>query len=253
MRPDSRPRRHWILLALVLSSWLMARPASAQAPPEATAKVPGDSATEPAPRPGSWRQMHETYLERAKEGEIDLLFLGDSITYGWNNNGKAAWERFYGEREAANFGIGGDRTQHVLWRLENGEIDGLSPEAVVLMIGTNNLGSNTPEEIADGVTAIVEKLRSALPEAKILLLAIFPRDEDPSPRRERLEAVNRQIAGLAESDDMVTYLDIGAHFLNDDGTISKEIMPDFLHLSPRGYRIWADAMEPTLWSLLEGD
>ena len=251
MRPDRRIRRLPILGALALTLLLFAQPATAQA--QARAKAQGESATEPAPRSGSWEQLHAKYLERAKEGEIDLLFLGDSITYGWNVNGKATWDRFYGERKAANFGIGGDRTQHVLWRLENGEIDGIDPEVVVLMIGTNNLGDNTSEEIADGVRAIVKTLRTDLPEAKVLLLAVFPRDKAPSPRRERLETVNREIQGFAESDDKVTYLDIGRHFLNDDGTISKEIMPDFLHLSPKGYRIWADAMEPTLWSLLESD
>jgi lysophospholipase L1-like esterase len=194
--------------------------------------------------------MHESFLERAKQGDIDLLFVGDSITQGWKGSGKEVWERFYGPRKSANFGIGGDRTQHVLWRLENGEIDGISPKVVVLMIGTNNVGDNSPEQIADGIKAIVGKLRTKLPESKILLLAVFPRDETRSARRERLIAVNERISKLAE-DKMVTFLDIGQHFLDEDGTLSKDIMPDYLHLSSKGYRIWADAMEPTLWSLLE--
>jgi lysophospholipase L1-like esterase len=209
-----------------------------------------ESATEPAQRTGNWIRQHESFLERAKQGNIDLLFLGDSITQGWNGGGKAVWERFYGSRNAANFGIGGDRTQHVLWRLDHGEVDGIHPKVAVLMIGTNNLGSNAPDEIANGVIAIVKRLREKLPETKLLLLAIFPRDENPSARRERLKAVNEKIASLDDG-SMVRYLDIGQSFLNTDSTISKEIMPDFLHLSSKGYRIWADAMEPTLWSMLE--
>jgi lysophospholipase L1-like esterase len=209
-----------------------------------------DTPTTPAPREGAWMEMHNAFLKRAQMGEIDLLFLGDSITQGWNPGGKAVWERFYGPRKAANFGIGGDRTQHVLWRLDHGEVDGIHPKVVVLMIGTNNLDSDAPNEIADGVTAIVKSLRSKLPETRVLLLGIFPRDENPSARRERLKSVNMRIAKLDDG-KMVKYLDIGKHFLNDDGTLSKEVMPDFLHLSSRGYRIWADAIEPTLWEMME--
>jgi lysophospholipase L1-like esterase len=211
----------------------------------------GDSTTEPAPRQGAWLQMHEAFLDRAKNGPIDLLFLGDSITEGWRHGGKAVWERFYAPRNAANFGIGGDRTQHVLWRLEHGEADGIHPKVIVLMIGTNNVGTNTTDEIADGVTAIVKKLREKLPETKILLLAIFPRDENPSARRERLQVVNQKISKLDDG-KIVKYLDIGPKLLEPDGTISTRIMPDFLHLNSHGYRIWADAIEPTLWSMLEG-
>ena len=123
--------------------------------------------------------MHEQFLDQARKGNIDLLFLGDSITQGWHNN--EVWKRFYGPRHAANFGIGGDRTQHVLWRIENGEIDGIHPRVAVLMIGTNNAGSNSADEIAAGVTAIVQELRKRLPETKVLLLGVFP--AAPSPIR----------------------------------------------------------------------
>jgi lysophospholipase L1-like esterase len=244
MRPHSHTRRLWPLglgLGFVLGL-TAAQGAYAQ----------DESTTDPVPRPGNWMKQHESFVERAKEGNIDLLFLGDSITQGWGGGGKGVWERFYGPRNTANFGIGGDRTQHVLWLLENGEVDGIKPKVAVLMIGTNNLGSDAPDEIAKGVVAIVKKLREKLPETKILLLAIFPRDENPSARRERLKSVNEQIARLDDG-SMVRYLDIGPSFLNPDGTISKEVMPDFLHLSSKGYRIWADAMEPTLWSMLEGN
>lgn len=193
-------------------------------------------------------KMHESFLDRAKKGDVNLLFLGDSITQGWNNND--VWKRFYGPRRAANFGIGGDRTEHVLWRLRHGELDGISPRVVVLMIGTNNAGANTADEIAQGVTAIVKELRKRLPEAKVLLLGVFPRGPKPDATRALLEDVNRRIAKLDDGSH-VTYLDIGKAFLNPDATLSREIMPDYLHLSARGYRIWADAMEPTLWRLLD--
>jgi lysophospholipase L1-like esterase len=209
-----------------------------------------NDAVVPTPREGTWMKRHESFNDRVKQGNADLIFIGDSITQGWEGNGKAVWEEFYGKRNAVNLGIGGDRTQHVLWRIENGEVDGIKPGVAVLMIGTNNSGSNTADEIADGVKAIVRRLREKLPDTKVLLLAVFPRNEKPTPVRDKLNEVNDKIASLSDSKS-VTYLDIGKNFLNDDGTISKEIMPDFLHLSPKGYRIWADAMEPTLWKMLD--
>jgi beta-glucosidase len=193
-------------------------------------------------------KMHEKFLDQAKKGNIELLFLGDSITQGWNDN--TVWKRFYGPRHAANFGIGGDQTQHVLWRIEHDEIKGIRPRVVVLMIGTNNSGSDSAAEIAQGITAIVKELRNRLPETKVLLLGVFPRGAKTDEKRSKLEEVNRQIARLDDGSH-VTYLDIGKAFLSPDGTLSREIMPDYLHLSARGYRIWAEAMEPTLWRLLD--
>ena len=218
------------------------------------ATAPGLSSTEPVPREGSWMKLHESFLERAKK-PIDLLFLGDSITQGWGGKDKdgkgpaEVWERYYAPRNAANFGIGGDRTQHVLWRLDNGEVDGISPKVAVLMIGTNNAGTNSAEEIAEGVTAIVKKLQDKLPSTKILLLGVFPRSQNPDKVRAKLDEVNATIKKLDDG-KTVHYLDIGPAFLEEDKSISKEIMPDFLHLSRKGYRIWADAIEPTLSKLL---
>jgi lysophospholipase L1-like esterase len=250
MRRDLSNRRRWLsrlaLGALALVATAPAALAQAQAPP----KAPPEKTTEPVPRQGNWMNAHQRYLDRAKQGDIDLLFLGDSITAGWAGGGKEVWERFYSARNAANFGIGGDRTQHVLWRIENGEVDGIKPKVAVLMIGTNNSRDNTADEIADGVKLIVKRLGEKLPDTKVLLLGVFPRGEQPNPTREKLAEVNEKIASLADG-KRVTYLDIGKQFLNDDGTISKEIMPDFLHLSPKGYRIWADAIEPTLWKMLD--
>jgi lysophospholipase L1-like esterase len=208
----------------------------------------GPETVVPVPRGGAPKELHEGFLKRAKQGHVDLLFLGDSITQMWNDN--EVWKRFYGPRNAANFGIGGDRTQHVLWRIQNGELDGIEPKVVVLTIGTNNASSGTADEIAQGITAIVEELRHRLPRARILLLGVFPRGQKPDATRERLQAVNARIARLDDGSH-VKFLDIGKAFLNEDGTIARATMPDYLHLSPRGYRIWADAMEPTLWSMLD--
>jgi beta-glucosidase len=220
--------------------------------PAQTAYEGGD-ATEPAARDADWwTQLHEKFLDRARQGEVDLLFLGDSITQGWNDND--VWKRYYGPRRPANFGIGGDRTQHVLWRLDHGEAEGFTPKAVVLMIGTNNIGSDSPKQIAEGNRAILDRIHKAWPEAKVLLLGVFPRGADRQtaaevadldPRPAEINAILKTF----DDRDYVTYLDISRAFLDDSGKLPKSIMPDFLHLSPEGYRRWAEAMEPALWEL----
>jgi lysophospholipase L1-like esterase len=198
---------------------------------------------------------HERFVKTAQEGKAQLVFLGDSITAGWGGK-KDIWEKAFGKYQPANFGIGGDRTQHVLWRIQNGELDGIKPKACVVMIGTNNSGSDPAEGIAKGVTAIVETIRAKQPQAKILLLAVFPRGEKPStpekanPGRDKLKQVNEIIAKLDDGKN-VHFLDIGAKFLQPDGSISKDIMPDFLHLSAAGYQIWADAISPKLAELMK--
>lgn len=216
----------------------------------ALAAAQDHDAVKPVPRDGNWLKRHESFNERIKQGPVDLIFLGDSITQGWERAGKEVWDKFYAPRHAVNLGIGGDRTQHVLWRLDHGNIDGISPKLAVLMIGTNNSGSNTPAQIADGVAAIVKKLREKLPQTKVLVLGIFPRGADAQdPRRQTNTQANALIAKLADG-QMVEYLDIGQAFLNDDGTLSREIMPDLLHLSPKGYQIWAEAIEPHVQRLM---
>ena len=194
---------------------------------------------------------HEKFVGIAKEGKAQLVFLGDSITAGWGGK-KDIWEKAFGAYTPANFGIGGDRTQHVLWRIQNGELDGIKPKACVLMIGTNNSGSDSAEGIAKGVTAIVETIRTKQPQAKILLLAVFPRGEkaSPNPGRDKLKQVNAIIAKLDDGIN-VFFLDIGDKFLQPDGSLTKEIMPDFLHLSAAGYQIWADAISPKLAELMK--
>uniref|UniRef100_A0A7C4LL53 GDSL family lipase n=1 Tax=Schlesneria paludicola TaxID=360056 RepID=A0A7C4LL53_9PLAN len=207
-------------------------------------------AIKPVPREGNWMKRHESFNARVKQGKVDLLFIGDSITQGWEGAGKDVWARQFAPRNAVNLGIGGDRTQHVLWRLEHGNVDGIAPKLAVLMIGTNNSGSNTPEQIADGVAAIVKKLREKLPGTKVLVLGIFPRGaDDNDPRRQTNRKANELIAKLADG-QMVEYLDIGPAFLSDDGSLSTEIMPDLLHLSPKGYQIWAESIEPHVQRLM---
>ncbi|WP_395730126.1 platelet-activating factor acetylhydrolase IB subunit [Prosthecobacter sp.] len=195
---------------------------------------------------------HQRFVSIAKQGKAQLVFLGDSITAGWAGNGKEVWAKAFTQYTPANFGIGGDRTQHVLWRIQNGELEIIKPKAVVLMIGTNNSGSDSAEGIAKGVTVIVETIRAKQPQAKILLLAVFPRGEkaSPNPGRDKLKQVNAIIAKLDDGKN-VFFLDIGGKFMQPDGSLTKEIMPDFLHLSPAGYQIWADAIGPKLAELMK--
>lgn len=222
-----------------------------------------NSAVRPEPRDAKWVARHQGFVEIAKQGGVDVLFLGDSITDAWRNppprGGKATWDREFAPLRAANFGISGDRTQHVLWRLDNGEAQGISPKAVVLMIGTNNTGfepdkvtpRNKPAEVAAGVVAVVNNLRAKFPQAKILLLAIFPRGEKPDhPQRVQIDEINRTIAKLHDG-KTVHFLDIGQKFLTADGTLPKEIMPDFLHPQEKGYEIWAAAIKEPLARLLK--
>jgi lysophospholipase L1-like esterase len=199
---------------------------------------------------------HQRFVATAKEGKAQLVFLGDSITAGWAGAGKDVWAKSFSQWTPANFGIGGDRTQHVLWRIENGELETIKPKAAVLMIGTNNTGGDTAEGIAKGVTKIVETIRKKQPDTKILLLAVFPRGEKPTTPekanagRDKIKQVNAIIAKLDDKKN-VFFLDIGDKFMQPDGTIAKDIMPDFLHLSPAGYQIWADAITPKLTELMK--
>jgi len=243
------------VLATVCALSLSGRAQTATNP--AAAKTnPGSglmNCTTPAPRGG---KPHERFLElnkRIKESgdKAKLLFVGDSITQGWEGNGKKVWAKYYGHRNALNIGISGDRTEHVLWRLENGNIDGLKPKVAVLLIGVNNIPdeSNSPGDVLAGVTAVVQKLRSSLPETKILVLGIFPFREDFDPRRGRALQVNQALYHLADGKH-VFFLDFGHQLIQPDGKISKSIMPDFLHPNEAGYKIWAKAIEPKLAELL---
>lgn len=209
-----------------------------------------NTATHPVPKDSErWMARHESMNRRAQEGNVDLVFIGDSIVENWEDDGKAVWDRYYGHRNAMNLGIGGDRTEHVIWRLDHGNIDGIHPKLAVVMIGQNNGGHNTAEEIAEGVTAIVNQLREKLPDTKILLLGIFMRNETPNEERVALATANRIVSGLDDGEHVV-YRDITGIYLRPDGTIPAALMPDFEHPNEAGFRAWAEAIEPDVARLM---
>ncbi|MDP1661416.1 MAG: DUF1080 domain-containing protein, partial [Phycisphaerales bacterium] len=244
---------------------------------ELTPKVPGalyspTAAARPVPRDSRWEQRHAgivAQLEPAAEarpGEVPpppnagrLVFLGDSITDAWPSEGRAEWDARFAPRGAVGAGIGGDRTEHVIWRLDNGLLDAMRAartRLVVLMIGTNNShgGDHSAAEIAEGIAAITDRLTVQLADTKVLLLGVFPRGAKPDFQRRKVADVNALIAKLDGSmGGRVKYLDIGKAFLDKDGwlgTIAPNIMPDSLHLSAKGYTVWADAVEPTIAEML---
>ncbi len=252
-----------VLFSSFLAGSMMVGHAHADAPatpPAAPVKAGPQPADQPAPKmrngeiePG-FKSQHESFLRRGKEGKIGVLFLGDSITAGWTK-APDVWKKAYGSYDPANFGISGDRTQHVLWRIANGELDGIHPKVVVLMIGTNNSGEYTVAQITAADEKIISEIHEKLPDTKVLVLGIFPRGVDPenpavAALREKLSAVN---ANLAKLDDgkSTRYLDIGGKFLNADGILRFSIMPDALHPSHKGYEIWAAAMQPLLDEMMK--
>jgi lysophospholipase L1-like esterase len=200
-------------------------------------------------------ERHEAFVEEARRGGIDCLLMGDSITDWWRRAGADLYAQLFEPLRCANFGIAGDRTQGVLWRMENGELEGYTPKVMMLMIGTNNLSGrrstpNTPAEIAMGVAAIVTKFRTTFPYAKVLLLGVFPRGVEPdSQYREPIRQINELIANLDDGEH-VRFMDIGDDFLEPDGTLPPDIMPDALHPNGRGYQIWADAVMPTFREMM---
>lgn len=202
-------------------------------------------------------ERHDAFMKDKEKleqkGPIELVFEGDSITDGWRGrNGRFVFDEEYTRYNCFNTGIGGDRTEHLLWRIDHGELDGLHPKAVVLMIGTNNLGNKqSVEDTTAGIKCVVSAIHEKLPESKILLLAVFPRGHDATDHfRDEIKQVNEAISKLDGSEN-VTYLDIGPKFLDPDGTLSKTIMPDALHPNEKGYMVWAESMKPTLEKLMK--
>lgn len=207
----------------------------------------------PVPRTDRATNRQALVLQRAKDnpGPCDIVFIGDSITQGWEGAGKNVWQKYYGHRQCLNFGVGGDRTQHVLWRLEHGQLDGLKPKVAILMIGTNNSNKddNSAADILAGVQLIVKQIRERLPETKLIINDIFPRGKTFSPQRGKILQVNQALEKLADG-KMIFYLPIGSQLIESDGSISKEMMHDYLHPGEQGYEIWAAAMEPKVKELL---
>lgn len=203
-----------------------------------------------------WAKRHTAVTKIAADRKASLVFIGDSITQMFGGEphdrsqpGKEVWEKFYANRNAANLGFGYDYLENTLWRLRHGELDGAKAKVVVMHIGTNNAGKNSPEDIAAGVRALLDEIQQRQPQAHVVLMAIFPRGPKPDAMRAKLDATNKLLAQFA-APGRVTFLDIGAKFLSPDGTIVREIMGDFLHPTAKGYEIWAGELEPVLVKLL---
>ena len=212
-----------------------------------------DAKDNPAAKPlNRDNARHKQFLKVVEKGEGDVIFLGDSITQGWEGAGKKAWAESFAPLKPVNLGIGGDQTGHVLWRITEGkELDPIKPKVAVIMIGTNNTGAHSAENIAGGIKAIVAELQKQKPEMKILLLGVFPRSAKATDKiRDKIKEINASIAKLDDG-KMVVYKDIGEKFLDKDGTLDKKIMPDMLHLSEEGYSIWAKAIEDDVKKMLK--
>jgi lysophospholipase L1-like esterase len=217
-----------------------------------------NTAVQPVPKGEKWMARHESMVERAKEGGIDLLLLGDSITDYWDKRSPEVYNDTFGDYKTANFGISADRTQHLLWRLQNGIGEGFSPKLVILLIGTNNTGfekdkttpRNQPKEVIAGVRAVVSEVRARFPDSPLLLFGLFPRGEPDNPQRDQIQEVNQALRQLANGRSLF-FENIGSQFLDTDGNIPDNIMPDKLHPGPEGYRIWAKAIKPYLKRFLE--
>lgn len=195
-----------------------------------------------------WRQMHADQVARARQGNVDVMFVGDSLTEMWP---KALWEENFGHLKAANFGIGGDHTGNVLWRLQDPAIAGLEPKLVVLMIGVNNINlcKEEADEVFGGIQAVVAALRKQYPQARILLNAVLPEAAPESDERRRITALNRKVRTLGDG-KTIFFHDYGQHFMGEGGVLSKELQPDLLHFSEKGYRVLAAAVRPDIERLL---
>ena len=222
------------------------------------AVVHTNAAIIPVPRTGTATNRQSLVLQRAREnpGDYDIEFIGDSITQGWEGAGSNVWHEFYGNRKCINMGVGGDQTQHVLWRFEQGQLDGIKAKVAVVMIGTNNSNKNrdgteayTEADILEGVQAIIQQIRTRQRDTKIILLGIFPRSQTFSTQRGKILQVNEALARLDDAKS-IFYIDFGSQLIENDGSISKTMMRDYLHPGEAGYRIWANATEPKLKELL---
>jgi lysophospholipase L1-like esterase len=207
----------------------------------------GNTATQPIPKATSAQYQRD--LEAAKLARPRVIFLGDSITNRWHSDGQDVWRRVFAPLNAVFLGDGDGRTQHLLYRLRSGEFRGLTPHCVHILIGTNNLGRNTPAEISEAIEMIVAEVRQEWPSARIVLMGIFPR-ECSGLDQEDISQVNRQLADRYRDQPSIRLLDIGDRFLNAKGVYDPELMPDGLHLSQAGYEVWAREVRPILeeWS-----
>ena len=225
---------------------------AAASPPAAAQEHGPNLAIRPVPQPGDWwTERFQQINQQVKEhGDAELVFIGDSITSLWRSNGRQTWVRYYQQREALNLGAAGDQIQHTLWRLMNGNLDGLSPRLAVLMVGVNNL-YQPQEHVVAGLRKTINYLRGRLPRTRILVLGILPYGERPGHQRSRVRHVNRAVSRMAGP--WIHFLDVGRQFVSPDGTISRKLMPDFLHPTALGYELLAGVMEPKIIELLDED
>jgi len=244
-----------VVLALIIPNLAAAQQGAPAAPPAGGA-VQGARGPAGPPAPANVPlarddNRHKTFVDIARNAPIELVFVGDSITDGWRNGGQPWWDQYWAPYKPANFGIGGDTTQGVLWRMQNGELDGYKAKLIVMMLGTNNINRNPNDEIVDGDRLIIEEYRKRQPQAKVLLLGIFPRAQQASdPYRASIKDINGKLAKLADNKN-VFFMDIGEKFLTPDGTLTQEIMPDGLHPNLRGYKIWAEAITARVKELMK--
>lgn len=197
----------------------------------------------------SWMDRHEAICHSAAEGDPRVIFIGDSITHFWEREGAEHWIKNYAHLRPINMGFSGDRIQHLLWRLQNGELERIAPSLAVLLIGTNNSADHSADEIAEGIEAVCTLIRKKLPTTQILLLAIFPRDMPGASRRMVNEAVNEKIARL-DNGEWLHFRDFNEIWVDETGTIKRELMEDLLHPTAAGYAAWADKMNPVLQDFL---
>jgi len=225
--------------------------------PNAIRSYPQNVADKPVPRLGNdpgliseeWRLQHESQLVAPRRAEAKVVFLGDSITAGWRF--APAYREAFAKYTPLNLGISSDHTQNVLWRIQQGTLDGLSPRVVVVMIGVNNLGGGfTPEATVGGVRAVVSAVQERLPRTRILLLGILPARHSPTEGlRSKISDANRLLARIGWPGS-VSFQDVGSVFLDSQGMISKSIMRDFLHPTAEGYQLLCASVEPLIEQLL---
>ena len=243
MIPKSAKR----LFLLIFSQSLLFGAAARAADDAGISSTPADRLSE-----AGWKTRWESEIKAIDEAKrCKLIFLGDSITQGWDGNGKEVWAKQYERYHPINFGIGGDRTEHLLWRIRNADLKSLSPKVAVIMIGTNNTGhqQRDAKDTAEGVKTIIDDLRQVWPDTQLLLLAVFPRGETPDDKLRKINADINTIISKFDDGEHVHYLDINQAFLTEDGTLSRDIMPDLLHPNAKGYEIWAKEMKPELKKL----
>jgi lysophospholipase L1-like esterase len=240
---------------LALLSLLAALAVPFQAPPAARPAATDPTSVVPVPRTdagGAERQAEA--LRRVREtASANVVFVGASIVQGWEREGASVWQERIAPLGALQIGVGGDRTEHVLWRLAEAPLTRLAPKVIVLNIGSNNLGhgASTAEETVLGIRRVVAVLREQCPQSTVLLHDVFPRGERMNALRGDVAQVNQCLTRLDDG-ARVRFLRVGDRFVEDDGSIKKETMPDFLHLSPAGYRIWGDAIAPEIERVLAG-